>query len=109
MAARFLHLKYLGRLNSNIRQSARLNRFKWFSEVLTLTVAEKAKDNLRYREKLPNDGRQEGVVKDGGNGRHTLVYKMHGEKKTLRKSNGQFVICGEKLQKEKRTICDATP
>ena len=29
----------------------------------------------------PNDGRQEGVVKDGGNGRHTLVYKTQGEKK----------------------------
>ena len=28
----------------------------------------------------PNDGRQEGVVKDGGNGRHTLVYKTQGEK-----------------------------
>ena len=29
----------------------------------------------------PNGGRQEGVVKDGGNGRHTLVYKTQGEKK----------------------------
>ena len=28
----------------------------------------------------PNDGRQEGVVKDGGNGRHKLVYKTQGEK-----------------------------
>ena len=28
----------------------------------------------------PNDGRQEGVVKDGGKGRHTLVYKTQGEK-----------------------------
>ena len=27
-----------------------------------------------------NDGRQEGVVKDGGNGRDTLVYKTQGEK-----------------------------
>ena len=26
------------------------------------------------------DGRQEGVVKDGGNGRHTLVYKTQCEK-----------------------------
>ena len=28
----------------------------------------------------PNDGRQEGVVKDGGNSRHTLVYKTQDEK-----------------------------
>ena len=38
----------------------------------------------QYQERYENirrtDGRQEGVVKDGGNGRHTLVYKTHSEK-----------------------------
>ena len=35
---------------------------------------------MAYRSRRPNDGRQEGVVKDGGNSRHTLVYKTQDEK-----------------------------
>ena len=46
-------------------------------------------NNIRREERYenvwsrrPNEGRQECVVKDGGNGRHTLVYKTQYEKVT---------------------------
>ena len=50
----------------------------------------KTYENIIYRR--PNDGRREGVAKDGENDRHTLIYKSQGEKTNVMNRACKYIL-----------------